>query len=155
MHSQKPKGVRVLSAPETLALDSLVEKSPCHQRQKRSLASPRTAACRSPALWTEHRDFAQGAMILRSEQLLLRARAILPEDEESLREDAKNPCANFCRFRQASSTAARLATSPLLVGTGRTTSPRSGRTKKPLCPIRWHTKLPITKLSCDSVKPKP
>ena len=37
-------------------------------------------------------------MILRSEQLLLRARAILPEDEESLREDAKTRAQIFVAF---------------------------------------------------------
>ena len=73
-------------------------------------------------------------MIYEANSFLLRARAILPEDERVVARRCKNSCANFCRFRQASSTAARLATSPLLVGTGRAARPKKRANKKAVVP---------------------
>ena len=93
----KAQGVRVLSAPETLALDSLVEKALAISDQSEAWQAParRRAVALLYGLSTE--TLRRGDD-LRSEQLLLRARAILPEDEESLREDAKTRAQIFVAF---------------------------------------------------------
>ena len=93
----KAQGVRVLSAPETLALDSLVEKALAISDKSEAWQAParRRAVALLYGLSTE--TLRRGDD-LRSEQLLLRARAILPEDEESLREDAKTRAQIFVAF---------------------------------------------------------
>ena len=93
----KAQGVRVLSAPETLALDSLVEKALAISDKSEAWQAP-ARRCAVALLYGLSTETLRRGDDLRSEQLLLRARAILPEDEESLREDAKTRAQIFVAF---------------------------------------------------------